>query len=93
MDQEFLRFLAPMGVGGVLAAFIFYFYRRDLTRDHAQDITRLMNGAIVTKEERGELIRVISANTQALIAVAENVKQNRDILSEMREFCKYKPVR
>lgn len=29
MDLEIVKFLAPLGVGGILAALIFYFYRRD----------------------------------------------------------------
>ena len=30
MDAEFVKWLATLGVGGVLAAFMFHFYRRDV---------------------------------------------------------------
>lgn len=30
MDAEFGRWLTTLGVGGVLAAFMFYFYRKDV---------------------------------------------------------------
>jgi hypothetical protein len=32
MDTELAKLLSSMGVGGALAAFIFYFYRRDSLR-------------------------------------------------------------
>lgn len=30
MDAEFVKWMATLGVGGVLAAFMFHFYRKDV---------------------------------------------------------------
>lgn len=57
MDVEFLKWLATLGVGGVLAGFIFYFYRTDIKSftEQWQGQTKL-------------LMEVVKENTAAITA-------------------------
>ena len=68
MDTEFAKWLITLGVGGVLAAFMFIFYRKDI-----QQYTDLWKAAT----DRLEL--VVKENTESnikLIVLIENQKQD-----------------
>ena len=54
MDTEFVKFLATLGVGGVLAAFMFHFYRQDV-----KQYTELWKG------QTEMLMGVVKDNTQS----------------------------
>ena len=58
---EFTKWLATLGVGGTLAAFMFYFYRKDMIAD--KDRMREM----VTRWEGQSslLMQVVKENTQS----------------------------
>lgn len=63
MDTEFVKYLATLGVGGVLAAFMFHFYRKDVKT--------------YTDQWRGQseaLMGVVKDNTQAVTEMNVAVK-------------------
>lgn len=63
IPDEALKLLAPLGVGGVLAAVIFLFYRRDLLNERAD------------REKRESiLIDALTANTKAMTEVSAAVQ-------------------
>lgn len=70
MDAEFAKWLATLGVGGVLAAFMFWFYRRDVS-----DYTAMWKG-------QSELLTtVVRDNTAALtklVTVVEALHRRLD---------------
>lgn len=55
MDVEFMKWLATLGVGGVLAAFMFSFYRRDM-----RTCTQMWHG------QSEQLMLVVKENTKAI---------------------------
>ena len=56
MDQELTKFLASLGVGGTLAAFI-YFYQRQDARRHAEE----------WKGQVSLLMGLVENNTRAMV--------------------------
>jgi hypothetical protein len=67
-DIEFTKWLITLGVGGILAGFMFVFYRKDV-----KSYTELWRG---TAEQ---LIAVIKENTASnikLIVLIENIERN-----------------
>lgn len=67
-DAEFAKWLVTLGVGGVLAAFMFVFYRKDV-----KSYTELWKTANVL------LVETIIRNTESnvkLIALIENQERN-----------------
>lgn len=68
MDAEFTKWLVTLGVGGILAGFIFMFYRKDVKL-----YTELW------RSTAAELIAVIRENTASnvkLITMLENIERN-----------------
>ena len=63
LDQEFVKFLATLGVGGVIAALIFMFYRKDV---------KMYTELWKTMSE--QLFIVVKENTASNCAVAKNVE-------------------
>lgn len=63
MDQEFLKWFATLGVGGVLAALMFMFYRKDVAQ-----YTSLWKG------QSEALLEVVKENTAAITELAGIVK-------------------
>lgn len=55
MDPEFIKWLATLGVGGVLAGFMFAFYRKDV-----KTYTLMWQG------QSEQLITVVKENTKAI---------------------------
>lgn len=67
-DPEFIKWFATLGIGGVLAAFMFVFYRKDV-----QSYTELW------KSTSTVLIDVIQKNTESnvkLISLIEGLERN-----------------
>lgn len=54
MDNEFFKYLTTLGVGGVLAGLMFFFYRKDV-----QQYTELWRSSTST------LIQVVQDNTKS----------------------------
>jgi hypothetical protein len=68
MDQEFVKWFATLGIGGILAGFMFMFYRKDV-----KQYTELWR---TTAEQ---LIMVIKENTASnikLITLIESQERN-----------------
>lgn len=77
VDAEFVKWFATLGVGGVLAAFMFYFYRRDVAQ-----YTSLWKG------QSDILMNVVKENTASntkLVTVIEALHRRLDD-QERHEF-------
>jgi predicted nucleic acid-binding OB-fold protein len=69
-DQEFARFLLQLGVGGILAGILFFFYRKDVrsyTELWREQST--LNAAMTTA-----MMAVVKDNTAALVTNTEVLK-------------------
>jgi hypothetical protein len=75
--ETLVRFLAPLGVGGVLAGFIFYFYRRDITS---------LVGAL--KDERSELLKIVRGNAEAMTKIEAAISSNTHVLENLAASCR-----
>jgi hypothetical protein len=71
MDQEFMRFLASLGVGGALAAFIYYYQRKDAIR-HAEE----------WKGQAQLFSQLVVNNTIAMTKVVESSDASADVVKE-----------
>lgn len=68
IDTDFIKFLSTLGIGGVLAAFMFTFYRKDV-----RQYTELW------KTSTDALISIVKENTASntkLISLIENLERN-----------------
>lgn len=75
-DGEMAKWLATLGVGGVLAGVIFYFYQK-----HASEWAKRLEGFIDLERHRTDaLIRVVSENTASNSAVIKAVESNTKML-------------
>lgn len=74
MDTEFLRYLATLGVGGVLAGFIFWFYRKD-----AAEHTKAWQG------QSEVLIRVVQENTVAITALQQTTASLTSVTAALQQ--------
>jgi hypothetical protein len=80
MDSEFVKWFATLGVGGVLAAFMFHFYRmdrKDCADRHAEHMKRHE-----TTCQRLEVI--VQDNTEAMTTVKDGVAQLTGVVSELK---------
>jgi glucose-6-phosphate-specific signal transduction histidine kinase len=68
MDVEFTKWLVTLGVGGVLAGFMFVFYRKDV-----KQYTELWR---VTAEQLMNVVKENTASNSKLIALIENQERN-----------------
>lgn len=83
VDAEFVKFMATLGVGGVLAAFMFHFYRKDVRQ--YTDLWRGQSEALiqVVKENTASNTRLISVidtlqvSNGRLIALFDWVQRRR----------------
>lgn len=69
IDDEFVKWLTTLGIGGILAAFMFTFYRKDV-----KQYTELW------KASTDQLISVVKENTASnikLITMLENIERNQ----------------
>lgn len=80
VDAEFTKWLITLGVGGILAGFMFIFYRKDI-----RQYTELW------KTSTEQLMEVVKENTVSitkLISLIENQERNtirRDDINQMIE--------
>lgn len=78
-----MKWLATLGIGGVLAGFIFIFYRKDI-----KQYTELW------KTTSEQLMNIVSENTASNTKLADtlvNLEQNIVTVSDLKEFCRYGP--
>lgn len=68
MDPEFTKWLATLGVGGILAGFMFMFYRKDV-----KQYTELWR---TTAEQLMTVIKENTASNTRLILLIENQERN-----------------
>lgn len=68
MNIEFIQWLATLGVGGILAGFMFMFYRKDI-----KQYTELWK---MTTEQLMEVVRDNTISNTKLIALIENQERN-----------------
>ena len=82
MDTELAQWLGTLGVGGVLAAFMFHFYRKDVKQytDLWKGQSELLVG--VVKEVSGNIAR----NTEVLQSVDRRLDK-LECLDNPREGC------
>jgi len=78
MDSEFLKWLATLGVGGILAAVIFTFYRKDI-----QQFTVLWQ---TTSTQLMEVIKDNTASNTKLVTLLENQERNALRKSDLEEL-------
>jgi hypothetical protein len=74
LDAEFAKWLATLGLGGVLAAFIFMFYRKDMkqfTELWRSTTDQLISVIKENTESNVELITLIKAQKEPVITKAE----------------------
>lgn len=84
VDAEFTKWLATLGIGGILAAFMFTFYRKDV-----KQYTDLWK---TTSEQLMAVVKDNTASNTKLISLIENQERNsmrRDdvlqLLTKMKE--------
>jgi hypothetical protein len=78
MDIEFMKWLATLGIGGVLAGFMFIFYRKDI-----KQFTELW------KTSTEVLMEVVNKNTSSyikLITILESIEREAVKLSDIKEL-------
>lgn len=68
MDAEFVKWLLTLGVGGVLAGFMFTFYRKDI-----RQYTELWRS---TAEHLTTIVKENTASNTKLVAMIENQERN-----------------
>lgn len=81
MDAEFVKWLATLGIGGVLAGFIFIFYRKDI-----KQYTELWK---TTSEQLIEVIRENTASNVRLSFILDSIERDSVKLSDLKEFCRF----
>lgn len=68
MDAEFTKYLATLGIGGVLAGFMFMFYRKDI-----KQYTELWK---VTTDQLMITVKENTSSNTKLVALIENQERN-----------------
>lgn len=81
MDAEFARWLATLGVGGVLAGLIFMFYRKDI-----KQYTDLWK---TTSEQLTKIVRENTASYTRLSDTLRSMEDNMITLRDLQTFCRY----
>jgi|ERR1043166_3738090 hypothetical protein len=80
-DGEMVKWLATLGVGGALAGFIFYFYRRDFIRERME---MKVDGEIKSKRE-DRIISVIESNAVAMTKLAVGIETLSHAVAESQD--------
>ncbi len=80
MNQEFIQWFATLGIGGVLAGFMFMFYRKDI-RQYTELWQTVTNQLIILVKED------VSSNTR-LITMLENLERNSMRKTDIQEMKK-----
>lgn len=68
-DAEFTKWIATLGVGGVLAGFMFAFYRKDIKQ--FTELWKLMSDQLI------QVVKDNTASNQKLITMIENQERNQ----------------
>lgn len=68
MDGEFIKWFATLGIGGVLAGFMFMFYRKDV-----RQYTELWK---ITADQLMDTVKENTASNTKLIAMIESQERN-----------------
>lgn len=77
-DPEFIKWIVTLGVGGILAAFMFVFYRKDI-----KQYTELW------KSQSDQLMTVVKDNTASnvkLVSLIENQERNQMRKSDIAQL-------
>lgn len=75
LDPDFLKFLASLGVGGIIAGLIFMWYRKDVRTFTDQWKGQSEMLMTVVKENT----TAITANTELTRAIHQELNENRDL--------------
>lgn len=78
MDLEFTKWLVTLGVGGVLAAFMFTFYRKDV-----KQYTELWKGAT---DQFMTIVKENTASNVKLISLIEEQERNHIRRTDVEEM-------
>jgi hypothetical protein len=85
MPDDIMKFFASLGVGGILAGVIFYFYHQRVT-----DWMKSADTRLEAEQRRSDaLLLVVKENTASNTAVVKSVEANTAMvarLCHMREF-------
>ena len=73
---ESLKFFATLGVGGILAGIIFWFYRKDMLGRQEYE-----------RQERAILLEAVKSNTAAMLSVNLTLEHMDQTLGLLRERC------
>lgn len=68
LDAEFIKWFTTLGIGGVLAGFMFMFYRKDV-----KQYTELWK---LTTEQLTAIVKENTASNVRLITLLENIERN-----------------
>lgn len=82
MDIEFVKWIATLGIGGVLAGFIFIFYRKDI-----KQYTELWR---TTSELLIGIVKENTASNIRLATILESMERNVVRISDLKELISQK---
>lgn len=82
VNQEIFQWFATLGVGGVLAAFMFYFYRKDM-KENADRIKELIDSY---KAEQTGWKEIVINNTKAMAECTKMTEQVFRYLIDTHQF-------
>jgi len=77
-DQEFIKWLATLGVGGALAAFMFMYYRKDMKQ--YTELWKLMADELVT------IVKENTTSNQKLISLIESQERNQVRMTDLERL-------
>jgi hypothetical protein len=77
-EPEFVKWLATLGIGGILAGFIFIFYRKDI-----RQYTELWK---ITAEQLMIIVKENTASNVKLITLLENREQNQLRIADIEKL-------
>lgn len=82
MDQELFKYLASLGVGGVVAGFMFMFYRRDVRSFTDQ-----------WKGQSDALMQVVKENTAAITSNTKTIEALHSREDKVQEWLEHLGVK
>ena|SRR3990167_3318316 len=75
MDTEFVKWLATLGVGGSLAAFMFIYNKKEMI-EYVSKLTMLTEQWRITAETFAGIVKENTASNTKLIVILENQERN-----------------
>lgn len=82
LDPEFVKWFATLGIGGILAGFMFMFYRKDV-----RQYTELWK---IMSEQMIQVVKDNTASNTKLITLIENQERNAMRKEDIVAFLKTK---